>query len=394
MKLRWKLFLAFLAVIAVVIAVVAVLVRRVSVGAVSSHMDGMMTGGGMMGGMMTDLEQAVSVGVTEALLVGALAGLVVAAVVSYVVSGYFIRTIGVMAGAARRIADGEYGQRVSHSADDEIGEFADAFNEMAAQLDDTERVRRELLATISHELRTPLTSIQGYMEGLMDGVVPEEPETYQLVHREAARLSRLVADLERVSRVEAGAERIVLEVVNVAKILTEVADRLRPQFEQKPLALAIEVAGGTPPVLADDDKLVQSLMNVAVNAFKFTPPGGRVVFRGSTVQPGSLTCPPIPERAVRALAASGTPMVLLQVQDDGIGIPEEDLPHVFERFYRVDKSRSSAGGGLGIGLAVTRGLIEQMGGVVWVMSGSALEADPGMAPGTTVSILLPSAQPA
>ena len=143
-----------------------------------------------------------------AVIVGALAGVAVAVAATYLVSGWISRPISQLAGAARRIARGEYGQRITYEADDEIGGFTQAFNEMAGKLEETENIRRELLATISHELRTPLTNIQGYMEGLMDGVVPAEPQTYQLVRGEATRLARLVTEIERLSRLEAGAERI------------------------------------------------------------------------------------------------------------------------------------------------------------------------------------------
>jgi len=375
-RLRTKLFLGFLSVIAVVVAVVAVLVRQVAAGAVSSHMGGMMNG---MGGMMADLDAAVTRGVTEALLLGALAAVVVAGVASYLLSGFLTRTIGEMAVAARRIAAGDYDHRVAHPADDEIGRFADAFNDMAERLAETERIRRELLATISHELRTPLTNIQGYMEGLMDGVVVEEPATYQLVHREAARLSRLVADVESLSRVEAGAERIVPRSLDAGRVAREVVDRLRPQFEQKPVALSVEIDSETPPVWADEDRLVQVLMNVVGNAYKYTPPEGTVVLRVGPETPVAGSS----ERRGPALPISG-PAVLFEVRDSGIGIPEEDLPHVFERFYRVEKSRSVTGGGLGIGLAVVKSLVEQMGGRVRV------ESERGS--GTRMLIALPVAR--
>ncbi|MHB1343426.1 MAG: sensor histidine kinase [Thermoleophilia bacterium] len=377
MRLRSKLFLGFLSVIAVVVAVVAVLVRQVAAAAVSSHMGGMMNG---MGGMMADVDAAVTRGVTEALLLGALAAVVVAGVASYLLSGLLTRTIGEMALAARRIAAGDYDHRVAHPADDEIGRFAVAFNDMAGRLAETERIRRELLATISHELRTPLTNIQGYMEGLMDGVVVEEPATYQLVHREAARLSRLVADVESLSRVEAGAERIVPRGLDAGRVAREVVDRLRPQFEQKPLALAVEIDPETPPVWADEDRLVQVLMNVVGNAYKYTPPEGTVALR---VGPETTVVGSTSEKRGPALPISG-PAVFFEVRDSGIGIPEEDLPHVFERFYRVEKSRSVTGGGLGIGLAVVKSLVEQMGGRVRV------ESERGS--GTRMLIALPAAK--
>ncbi|GAB4254665.1 MAG: ATP-binding protein [Thermoleophilia bacterium] len=361
MKLRWRLFFSYLAAIAVVVLAVAVSVRSIAVRAVASHMGGMMAD--MMHSMTADIESAVVAGVTEALLWGVLAALVVAVVASYLLSGWLTGALRHMSEVAGRIARGQYDQRVAYSADDEIGEVARSFNEMATRLEETENLRRQLLGTISHELRTPLTSIQGYMEGLIDGVIPEEPETYQLVHREATRLTRLVADIERLSRVEAGAESIQPADLSTRRVIEETVDRLRPQFEQKPLSLGVELDPGLPDVWADEDKLVQILMNVMGNAFKYTPPGGSVVVRGrSGTDRGS---------------------VLFEVEDNGIGIPAEDLPHIFERFYRVDKSRSAAGGGAGIGLAVAKSLVEQMGGHIWAESPSGQ--------GTKVSFTLPSA---
>src|SRR5680860_664361 len=256
MKLRMKLFLGFLVVIAVVVVVVAVLVRGVAVGAVSSHM-GQGMGGMMGGGMMADVESAVARGVTDALIVAALVAVTVAAVASYLLSGVITATIGEMAGAARRIAAGEYAQRVVHPAKDEIGEFADAFNEMASRLDQTEQVRRELLATISHELRTPVTVI---------------------------------------------------------------------------------VEPATPHVRANEDRLLQVLLNVVGNSFKYTPPGGNVNLRA-----GPAPREWAEELRPRPGSGSAAGYVLFQIEDTGIGSPAGGLARVRERFHRVDKTRSAAG---------------------------------------------------
>jgi histidine kinase len=199
------------------------------------------------------------------------------------------------------------------------------------------------------------------MEGLIDGVIPEEPETYQRVYLEASRLSRLVTDIERLSRVEAGVEPMDLRPLDTARVVSEAVERLRPQFEQKPLQLLTELYGDLPQVLADEDKLIQVLVNLLANSFKYTPADGRVT--------------------VRAKPAGN--QVLVEVEDNGEGIPAEDLPHIFERFYRVDKSRSAAGGGAGIGLAVTKSLVERMGGSI------RAESHPGA--GTSVTFLLPAA---
>ncbi len=322
-----------------VVITVALSVRSIAVSSVSGHMSLM---GAMAGHSATELERAIGQGITESLLWAALAGVVVAVLASLAVSSWLTTTLGQVAGAAHRIAAGHYDQRVTYGADDEVGGLVRSFNEMAGQLEQTETVRRELLATISHELRTPLTSIQGYMEGLIDGVVPEDPETYQLVHREASRLSRLVADIERLSRVEAGVERIEPTRLDTARVVHDVVERLRPQFEQKALALYDDVAPGTPDAWADEDKLVQVITNVLGNSFAYTAPGGTV--------------------HVRVHPSETLESVVFEVEDDGVGIAAADLPHIFERFFRADKSRSLAGGGAGIGLAVSRSLIEQMGG--------------------------------
>jgi histidine kinase len=369
-KFRWRVFYSHIVAIAVVVLVVAISVRSIAVGAVSAHM------GGMMSLVSRSMEIAVAEGVTEALLWAAAAGVAVAIVASFAVSGWLTSTLGQMAGVARRIAAGEFDQRVSYSADDEVGELARSFNDMAARLEQTENVRRELLGTISHELRTPLTNIQGYMEGLIDGVVPEEPETYQLVHREAARLSRLVADIERLSRVEAGAERIEPRRLSTGIVVGDTVERLRPQFEQKPLSLSIEIAEAVPDVWADEDKLVQILTNVVGNSFTYTPDGGHVMVR---VRSTDAAAGAGGERGPSGRRA----MVLFEVSDDGMGIPADDLPHIFERFYRVDKSRSALGGGAGIGLAVARSLVSQMGG--------SIGAESVLGQGTLVWFALPAA---
>ena len=340
MRLLGKLFFSNLAALAVVVVAVLVSVRSVAARAAYEHM-GTMTGG-MADQMVRNLQSAISQGLDDAILVGTGAALLVAVVTSLLMSTLLTRPIGRAAHAAELIAQGDYGHRVEYRGHDEVGELADAFNHMAAKLENTEIVRRELLATVSHELRTPLTSIQGYMEGLIDGVVPQEPETYHLVRREAERLTRLVGDIERLSRLEAGAERVEPTSLVTAPVVTAAVEGLRPLFDQKDVVLELHLPERLPSVWADEDKLSQILVNLLVNALKYTEPGGLVSVGAET--DGDL--------------------LLFSVEDNGIGIPPEDLPHVFERFYRVDKSRSSASGGIGIGLAVVKTLVERMGGRV------------------------------
>ena len=181
-----------------------------------------------------------------------------------------------MALVAARIAAGDYGQRVSSSEGDEIARFATAFNDMAGQLQQTEELRQELLGTISHEIRTPLANIEGYMQGLMDGIVPEEPETYELVRREAARLGRLVTDIERLSRLEAGAEVVTPRRLAVAEAVESVMAPLRPQFANSDVSLVVDCPQPCPDVWADPDKFSQILGNLLSNSLRYTATGGVV----------------------------------------------------------------------------------------------------------------------
>ncbi|MCE5254197.1 MAG: HAMP domain-containing histidine kinase [Actinomycetia bacterium] len=341
MSTRWRLFFSYLAVIVVLVVALSLAVRSLAIHAVTTHMTGMGRGG-MRYLMTEEIQGAINAGVNQGVLWGALAGLVAAVIASYLVSGWITRPLAHMADAADKIAAGDFGQRVSHAGRDEIGRFAIAFNNMAGQLEQTETLRRELLGTISHEIRTPLATIEGYMQGLIDGVIPEEPETYELVRREAARLSRLVTDIERLSRLEAGAEPISPRQMDAAEAVEAAAASLKPQFANAALSLDIDCGDPCPKVWADPDKFTQILGNLLSNSLRYTPPGG----------------------TVKVTVRSEHAMVAFTVEDNGTGIPAADLPRIFERFYRVDKSRSSAGGGSGIGLAVAKALVEQMGGSI------------------------------
>jgi signal transduction histidine kinase len=358
---RWRLFFSYVAVMVILVAVISIAVRSLAVQAVNGHMGGMMGGGA--GGMMTgDIRSAVSSGVNEAILWGALAGVIVAVIASYIVSGWITRPLAHMAEVAGQIAAGDFRQRVSPGAGDEIGRFATAFNDMAGQLQKTEELRQELLGTISHEIRTPLANVEGYMQGLMDGVIPAEPETYELVRREAARLGRLVTDVERLSRLEAGAEAIKPRELAVAEAVEAAVAPLRPPFANADISFSVNCPEPCPLIWADPDKFAQILGNLLSNSLRYTASGG----------------------AVKVDVRAQDRMVAFVVEDNGVGIPTADLPHVFERFYRVDKSRSSSSGGSGIGLAVAKALTQQMGG--------SIEAESVPGSYTRFTFFLPRAQ--
>jgi histidine kinase len=229
---------------------------------------------------------------------------------------------------------------------DELDQLALSFNQMAQALEQTENMRRQLVGDISHELRTPLTAIKGSMEGLIDGVLPPTPGSYQEIYREADRLQRLVDDLQELSQVEAGALPFIPQALDLSPLVQATLQRLRPQFEEKGVSLQVEVPLDLPRVQADGDRISQVLINLVGNALQYTPEGGWV--------------------AVRAKAERDEARI--RIQDSGIGIPPEHLKHVFTRFYRVDKSRARAGGGSGIGLTIAKHLVEAHGGHIWAHS--------------------------
>jgi two-component system sensor histidine kinase BaeS len=367
--LSWKLFLSYLVVILVGIVVLASAAEFAVPTAFDRHMSAMadMMGGQMMG-MGMDLFTNFRSAVTEALAVAGIAASLAAVAVSLFVSRRVVLPVQEMMAASQRIADGHYDERVGVPGEaepdelDELSRLALSFNQMASRLERTEARRLELIGNVAHELRTPLSAIKGYMEGLIDGVLPAEAATFQQVFREADRLQRLVHDLQELSRVEAGTFELNLKPTAVADLVETVTDRMGRQFDEKAVALETDVPPDLSLVLADEDRIGQVLLNLVGNALQYTPSGGRVSLsarrRGKSVR--------------------------VSVQDTGIGISPEHLSHVFERFYRVDKSRSRAGGGSGIGLTIARHLLEAHGGQIEA-------ASRGPDQGSTFSFTIPIA---
>lgn len=348
-SLGWKLLISYLVVITVGMVTLALAAESAIPTAFNRHMAGMQMMMGSQMGMQTmasDLFTNFRMAFTEALLWATSLAIVSAMIVSIFVTRRVATPVRHLTQASRHIADGHYDERVPETSTDELGQLARSFNQMAAALAQTETMRRELIGNVAHELRTPLTNIKGYMEGLIDGVLPPEPETYQLVYHEADRLQRLVSDLQELSRVEAGTFELTLTRVPVAALIDQTAARLRPQFEEKGVALQISVPAGLPAVRVDEDRLGQVLLNLVGNALQYTPSGGLVTI---------------------AAKLHGREIQIL-IQDSGLGISAEHLPHLFDRFYRVDKSRSRAGGGSGIGLTIARHLVEVHGGQIWATS--------------------------
>lgn len=257
-----------------------------------------------------------------------------------------VRPLRALQQASRRIAMGDLNARVPAREAGELGEVAQAFNRMAEALAQAAQQRRQMLADIAHELRTPLGILQGHLEALMDGVLPLELEQIAQIHDEVRYLARLVEDLRLLTLAEAGQLRLNREPVDLKRLIEEAVDGIALQAAEKGIHLEVQLPEALPPVLADPIRLRQVLMNLLTNAVRYTPPGGRV-----TVEARDLG------RAVQ-----------VSVRDTGVGIAREDLPHVFDRFYRAEKSRARSDGGSGLGLAIVKHLVEAHGGRVGVES--------------------------
>ncbi len=366
-----KLLLSYLVIIVVGVIVLIVASQFILPTSFNRHMAGMGMLDDMMGnqGMgnsnaMSQLYLDYRASFNEALVYAALAAMVVAIGLSLYLSRSVIAPIRAMSLASQRIADGRYDERVQVHGEDELAQLATRFNQMAEKLNQVESMRRRLIGDVSHELRTPLTAIKGFMEGLIDGVLPATQETYQQIHAEADRLNRLVDDLQELSRVESRAYELDLHPLDVSSLVGTVTKRLRPQAESKHILLDIELTSDLPHVLVDEDRAVQVLTNLTGNALQYTPENGRVTLSAKRINN----------------------KVQVSVRDTGLGIPPEHLPHIFDRFYRVDKSRSRrAGGGSGIGLTIARALVEAHGGRIWAESA-------GEGQGSTFSFVLPTAK--
>ncbi len=245
-----------------------------------------------------------------------------------------------MAQAARRMETGDYSQRVYTASRDEVGQLAQAFNRMGAELEQLERLRRDLVANVSHELKTPISALRAHLENLLDGVEQPNAETLQVMLTQSERLGRLVEQLLDLSRLESGDVPLAREPVRLGPLVAEVVSEIEVSRAGKDVTVNGEVPPDLPPVFADRERVHQVLFNLLDNAVRFTPPGGHV--------------------AVTATRHNGNCEV--RVEDTGSGIAAEHLPRLFERFYRVDSARSRDDGGTGIGLAIARSVVEAHGG--------------------------------
>jgi two-component system sensor histidine kinase BaeS len=297
------------------------------------------------------LRDAVWIGISVALLLALVtAGLLARGIVAPVRS---------LTQAAQEIATGDLETRAPIRSKDEIGTLAETFNAMAAHLEQTEAARRAQIADISHELRNPLSVLQGSLEALADGIYRPTPENLQPALDQVRTLNRLVEDLHTLALTEAGALRLEIQPVEVNAFLTGICEAFQETFAAHALTLRRENAARPLTAMADLDRLRQVINNILQNALRYVPAGSEVVITAAPADDG----------------------VMIQIADDGPGIPEAHMPHLFERFWRGDPSRSRETGGAGLGLTIARQIVEAHGG--------RIAAAPTPGGGLTLRIWLP-----
>jgi len=324
--------------------------------------------GSLMGAGMVDtapVVESITRTVFIAAVIAALAGLLLAAALVRQIT----RPLVDLSHASRRIAAGDLRVRVRVRSDDEVGELTDTFNQMAASLEQQETLRQSMMADIAHELRTPLMGLQGAIEAMQDGVFPADAENLESLHAEVMLLNRLVDDLRTLANAEAGQLALEKAPVDVAELCRSQINAMQFRAGEKGIALTADCPAQAPPVVADAQRLNQVLLNLIDNTLHHTPAGGTVT---ATVH------------------ADATDL-FVTVTDNGPGISASDLLHVFDRFYRGDRSRTRATGGTGLGLAIARQIVEAHGGYMWVDS-----PPPGASHGSEFGFSLPhsAVQPA
>jgi len=347
-SLRWRLVLVTVLVAWISVAAVGVAAARLTAGRVQAflaHMPQAPQMREMMRGMMGSPEARFLGDVRRAIWFAAVIGLGIATVAGTVTARRITAPLQDLATSARRIGRGDLSRDAPVRGEDEIAEVARTFNAMAADLRRAEESRRELLGDVAHELGTPLAVLQANLEGMMDGVIEVTPARLESLHTQTAVLTRLVRDLRDLALLREGALYLDRQPVDLRELTRKAVESSQAAAGDKGIALA---AQGSDPVvvLADGERVTQILHNLLSNALRHTDRGGTI----------RLT--------VAADAASGQ----VEISDTGTGIPEDDLARVFDRFHRVDRSRSRATGGSGLGLAIVKQLVETQGGRVWAHS--------------------------
>lgn len=310
------------------------------------------------GALMTDRDEQFRRGSFIALTIAALVAIVLASIAGALYAGRLVRPIETITAAARALRQGDRDARANLTGDDEIAVLGTTFDEMADAIEADRELERRLTADVAHELRTPLQAIQATVEAMQDGVLPADEERLGVVRDETVRLGRLADAILELTRLERGSLPFEMRRLDVAAPVRAAVDANEALIEACDLTMSVDVADGV-IVRGDSDRLQQAIGNLLSNAARYTPAGGRIAVR----------------------VGAEAEQAVIEVKDSGIGIADEDLTHVFNRFWRADSARATTTGGLGIGLAVTKEIVDRHRGTIGVESTSG--------GGTTFTIRLP-----
>ena len=355
LSLFWKLMLAFTLVVAIGLGAVVILANQITTNEfhqlmMGSNGQGAMLGpNSMMGGRgQTLFQQATLDRVNRAVLIGGLIALLAAVTVGFFIFRAITRPIDQLTSAAHHLAQGDLSTRVtldqpaSRLGTDEISELGQAFNTMADTLQQAEKQRRDMTADIAHELRTPLAVMRGNLEAMLDGVYPFDADHLNPVLNQVTLLTRLVEDLRTLALAEAGQLALAKHPTDLVALLRNTLTSFEAQATAQQIALCAKIPPALPTLELDPDRVQQTIGILISNALRHTPANGSITIT----------------------AQSDRASVTIEVADTGSGIAPEDLPHVFDRFYRADKSRARESGGSGLGLTIAKSLVEAHGGVI------------------------------
>jgi two-component system sensor histidine kinase BaeS len=376
--LRWlnslgmRLIVAFVGIALTVVALASFLVERSTSSEFETYLAnrqmmergqgvGRPSAGPGLGPLVGALENAFLDDVRSSLWVSGGISAGAALILAVLVAVQMTRPLRGLATAAGAVAEGRLDVRVPAQGSDEMRCLGQAFNAMAQSLELQEHQRRSLMTDIAHELRTPLSILQGNLEAMRDDILEPSQEQLAILHEETLALSRVIDDLRTLSLAEAGQLKLERRSTDIGQLVRRLAAEMEARARERDIRLQVQTPADIVPAMADADRIAQVIRNLLDNALHYTPTGGKV----------------------ELVVTGGAGEAMLSVIDTGSGIAPEDLPHVFDRFYRADPSRSRVSGGSGLGLAIVRQLVEVHGGSVWA------ESEPGR--GSAFHVSLPAA---
>jgi len=284
--------------------------------------------------------------VNRSLIWAALMAVLISVILSFVLSRYISKPIKSLTGAVHAMAEGDLDQTIQLGNTPETQELSGTFNYLAQRLKEVEELRRNMISDVAHELRTPLTALQGYVEGIEDGVIKPTKKNLRVIYEETTLLSRLVKDLQELSYLEAGQLSLEKKATDIRSLVSQTMESQSAQIKKTGVEVKIRIVDDLPILEIDKDRIRQVLINLVSNALRHSPEKG-IISVNISKNPDSIE---------------------FTVSDNGKGIPEKDLPFIFERFYRAEKSRQRQLGGAGLGLTIAKKLVEAHGGSIWAES--------------------------